>query len=86
MDIRFEENAAEFELDFSFYDYPTIVEAANEFTDSCYVAFAGAKSGKYISVRIEPQDEDINVRDAVYSFFNYMLGITNGKIKNVVSG
>ncbi|MFP4656297.1 MAG: hypothetical protein ACLFNK_01840 [Candidatus Woesearchaeota archaeon] len=85
MDIRFDGNVAEFELDFSFYDYPTIVEAAGEFTESCYVAFKGDVDGKYISVRIEPKDEDIPVRDAVFSFFNYMLGITNGKIKSVVN-
>ncbi len=85
MDIRFEGNVAEFNLDFTFYDYPTIVEAAKEFTDSCYVAFYGDKDGKFIKVRIEPKDEDIPVKDAVYSFFNYMLGITNGKIKSLAS-
>lgn len=82
MNIKFEGNIAEFDLDFMFYDYPTIVETAAEFTDSCYVSFFGDKDGKFISVKIEPKDDEIPIRDAVYSFFNYMLGITNGKIKN----
>lgn len=83
MNIEFKESVAEFKLDFNFYDYPTILEAAKEFTDSCYISFIGEKNGEYIGVRIEPKDEEIDLRDAVYSFFNYMLGITNGKIKSI---
>ncbi|MFP4111861.1 MAG: hypothetical protein ACLFUO_02595 [Candidatus Woesearchaeota archaeon] len=82
MEIKFEKNSAEFEMDFNFYDYPSIIEAAKEFTESCYVAIKGADDGNSLFIRIEPKKSSDEVRDAVFSFFNYTLGIMTRKIKN----
>ena len=83
MEIKFTKDSAEFEIGFALYDYPTILEAAKEFTDTCFVLMQGDDSGDSLLIRFEPKDSDIDVKDAVYSFFNYMLGIANGKIKNL---
>ena len=81
VEIEYSDNSAEFELNFNFYDYPTIVEAAKEFTDSCWIAIDGSRDGMSLSIRIEPKDENDSAKEAVDSFFNYMLGIMNRKMK-----
>jgi hypothetical protein len=85
MEIKIDNNVAEFEIDFNFYDYPSILEAAKEFTDSCWVTIIGAEDGNSLMIRIEPKDSENKARDAVYSFFNYTLGIMNRKIKSGLS-
>ena len=86
MEIKFDKTSAEFELNFNFYDYPSILEAAKEFTDSCWVSIKGGDDGNFLYIRIEPKELDKNpedtVREAVFSFFNYILGIMNRKMKN----
>lgn len=83
MEIEFEKNSASFELNFNFYDYPSIIEAAKEFTDSCWITIKGAEGGESLFIRIEPKDSKNDVKEAVYSFFNYILGIMNRKMKNL---
>ena len=83
MKIEFKDNIAIFEIDFNLYDYPSIIEAAKEFTEVCWVSIRGAGDGMSLYVRMEPKDKEDDIKEAVYSFFNYILGIMNGKIKNI---
>lgn len=83
MEIEFKNNAAEFELNFNFYDFPSIIEAAKEFTEYCWFSMKGADDNNSLFIRIEPKDKNQDVKEAVYSFFNYILGIMTGKMKNL---
>jgi len=83
MEIEFNNNVAEFELNFNFYDYPSIIEAAKEFIETSWISIKGADDGNSFFIRIEPKNPKENVRDAAFSFLNYVLGIMHGKIKNI---
>jgi len=84
VEIKIKNNIAEFDLNFNFYDYPTILETANEFTESCWIGMNGSSDGNFINMTIEPKDSSDSVSLALNSFFNYMLGIMNRKIKGFV--
>jgi hypothetical protein len=83
MDITINDGVAEFEISFVYYDFPSILEAAKEFTETCWISIQGGKDELSLNMRIEPKDDTVTVRDSVYSFFNYILGIMHGKIKSV---
>lgn len=82
MDIIFKNNIAEFEMDFTYYDLPAVFEASKEFTELCWISIFGSDDGKKLSIRIEPKEKDNDVKEAVYSFFNYMLGLMTGRLKD----
>jgi hypothetical protein len=84
MEIKFDGNSAEFEIDFTYYDYPCLLEAANEFTDSCWIMMKEGKDTTSLKFKIEPKEDSQKIRDAVYSFLNFALGIMNRKIKNLL--
>lgn len=86
MEIEFKDNTAEFEINFEFYDFPSLLESAKEFTETCWISFLDGDECKSLHVRIEPKDNDVSVRDAVYSFLNYTLGIIHGKMKESQDG
>ena len=83
VEIKFNNNVASFQICFDFYDYLCIIEAAHEFTDSCWIYLSGATDGLSFLIQIEPKDSALLVEEATKSFFNYLLGIMNRKIKQV---
>ncbi len=83
MEINFNDNVAEFELNFNYYDFPSIIEAAKEFTEYCWLSIKGSEDYNSLYIRIEPKDKSQNVKEATYSFLNYILGIMTGKMKNL---
>ncbi len=83
MKIDFSNNVSTFEMNFHFYDYPAIIEAAKEFTDSCYIAIKSNEDENAFNIRIEPKTNEFTVQEATYEFLNYTLGIMNRKIKNL---
>lgn len=83
MKIQIKNNIAEFELNFNFYDFPSIIETSHEFTESCWIGIKGSDNGKSIFIRIEPKEKTDNAKEAVNHFFNYLLGIMNRKIKEI---
>lgn len=82
MEIQWEEEYAIIHMDFEYYDYPSLVEAAKEFTDSCFVGIKGAEDKQSIFIRLEIKESDGNLRDIVFSYLNYVLGIVHGKMSN----
>ena len=82
MEIKYGDNYAEFEINFNFYDYVSIIEAAKEFVEISYVLISGHESGKSLKMRFEPKDKSLTPKEVVHSFFNYALGIVNGRLKS----
>ena len=81
MEIKYGEDYAEFEINFNFYDYVSILEAAKEFVEISYVLISGDESGKSLKMRFEPKNKSLKPDEVVHSFFNYALGIANGRLK-----
>lgn len=83
VNVSISDNVGVLEMDFLYYDLPSLIEAGNEFLDSCWFAMM-PKDDDTLLIRIEPKDETMTAHDAVYSFLNYTLGIVTGKMKDTV--
>jgi len=82
MKIKIENNTAEFNLNFNLYDFPSILETAQEFTQTCWISINNLEETNSLNIRIEPKDNKESVEEAIGHFFNYILGIMNRKLKN----
>ncbi len=70
------ENVALLQVDTRFYGYLAVVAAATEFAEHFWVQLDGNLES-YLTVRLSPKKDDIDLAAASREFFNYMLELMN---------
>lgn len=69
---------ASLEINTQLYNFDKIIEAASEFTDSCWIYLDGDPRGK-INVKIKPKSSEIEPKEAANEFYNFILGLMKSK-------
>jgi len=72
VNINEEYGEASLKINTRLYDFDKIIEAASEFTDSCWIYLDGDPKGR-ISVRIKPKSDKIKSKEAANEFYNFVL-------------
>ena len=78
------ENVALLQVDTRFYGYLAVVVAASEFTEHLWVQLDGNPES-YLTVRLAPKSDDIDLAAASREFFNYMLELMDESLAAVSS-
>ena len=66
------ENVALLQIDTRFYGHLAVVVAAAEFAEHLWVQLDGNPES-YLTIRLSPKSDDIDLAAASREFFNYML-------------
>lgn len=70
--INAKENVALLQIDTRFYGYLAVVVAASKFAEHLWVQLDGNPKS-YLTIRLAPKSDDIDLAAASREFFNYML-------------
>lgn len=80
IDYDFSENYVIIHFKDSVYPYDVVVEALNDFKDSCWIVLDGLDKNDF-SVYLEPKENEGTPQEAFGSFFNYLLGLMHTETK-----
>ncbi len=80
--LKEDENVVVLQVDTRFYGYLTVVVAAAEFSEQLWVQLDGAPEG-YITVRLSPKVDDIDLAKTSREFFNYMLALMEESLRSM---
>ncbi len=80
MGVSIDKNKKEVVVDVNteFYDLDSIIEAAQEFTDSCWVYLDKETNGR-VKIIINPKSKKIDINIVGYEFYNFVLGLMKNK-------
>jgi hypothetical protein len=66
-------------LDTRLYGYGAVMQAGNDFSESCWVLVDGDKDDKLL-VTLRPKLKEISLDNLAYEFSNYTLGLMQNAI------
>lgn len=78
--ITLKGDVALLQIDTRFYGSLAVVAAAAEFAEHFWIQIDG-EPGSYLTVRLSPKSDDIDLPAACREFFNYMLGLMDESLK-----
>ena len=78
IDIDNEKNEVKLNMNTEFYALDMIIEAAQEFTDSCWINIDREKEDKVIVI-IKPKSKEIDINTVGNEFYNFVLGLMKNK-------
>lgn len=78
INIDKEKNEVKIDINTEFYELDKIIEAAQEFTDSCWV-YVDRQNDSRVNVIIKPKSKEIDINTVGYEFYNFVLGLMKNK-------
>jgi hypothetical protein len=72
--VQIRNNEAMLFIDTRFYDYDSVMLAANAFRDSCWVYLDGDVNDK-LMVCLKPKSKDVKLANVGHEFYNHVLGL-----------
>ncbi len=81
--IEFSGKSSDMEISCDIYDEKSVYETVDAFNDYCWIAVT-KKDNDILNVHLEPKDSEIDVKEATYSFLNFLLGLTHRTMRETL--